>query len=208
MLVVLVPQFRAALAAKLGQEHPVIVHQPDVPVVLHHHVAVLEIVVGDAEAAQAGGGAAPPLGGQPTEHVRVVEVGFDEFTERHPLHPFHFDDGVPVAAGVYAAFQVLEMNEGGRQDADEVVAQLLVAALLVVGLAGKAAHRELLLPDSDRIDTAKLPEKTRGNPRRLTSTTADSSSVPLKQTPGFWTASVKSVRPGQAIGSPPDSPGR
>ena len=73
VLIVLVSQLRASLTAKLGQKHPVVVDQADAPVSLHHDVAVLQVVVGDAQAAQAGGRAPSPLGGDAPESGGLVE---------------------------------------------------------------------------------------------------------------------------------------
>ncbi len=67
VLVVLVSQLRASLAVKLRQKHAVVVDQADAPVSLHHDIAVLQIVVGDAQPPQARRRATTPLGGYAPE---------------------------------------------------------------------------------------------------------------------------------------------
>ena len=164
VLVVLVSQFRAAFAAKFGQEHPVIVHQPDIPVSLHHDVAMLQVVVGDAQPTQTGGRSAAPLGGDAPQGVRLVEPGADEFAQLLSSHPFHLDHGIPAAADADPAFQVLEVHKGWGEDVDQIVAQLVVASLLVAYLPGEAAHRKRVACDGYRIDASERAGEHQGHP--------------------------------------------
>ena len=118
VLVVLVSQFRAALTAKLRQIHPVVVDQPDAPVSLHHHVAMLQIVVGDAETPQAGGRTSAPLGGDAPECVRLAQPRTDEPAQKLSVHPLHPDYGAPVASKADSLFPVLEVDKGRWKDVE------------------------------------------------------------------------------------------
>jgi len=122
MLVVLVSQLRAALPSKPWQENPVIVDQTDISIPLHHHVTVLQVVVGNAQSTEAGGRTSTPLSGDTPDDLRLAELGADQFVQRLSVYPIHFDNGVPIASYVYSALDVLEMHEGLRKNIDQIVA--------------------------------------------------------------------------------------
>ena len=155
MLVVLVSQFGATLAAKLGQQHAVVVDEADAPVSLNHDIAVLQVIVCDAQPPQARGGAPTPLCGYPPERVRVVKPGADEPAQQLSVHPLHLDYGVPVSTEADSVCDVLEVDEGGREDVEQVVAQLAVAGLLVTYLTGKASNGKGAASCGYGIDTGE-----------------------------------------------------
>ena len=51
--------------------------------------------------------------------------------------------------------QELEVHEGRGEDVYEIFAQLVVTGLLVLHLAGEAAHRELAAPNRDGVDAGE-----------------------------------------------------
>ena len=132
----------AGFPKELGQIYAVVVNEAQPARFLDHDVAVLQVVVGDFKAAK--GSVDPaPTGGQAHDDVRPVEMTLDELVQPVALSPVHPDDGVPVALYPYAAFDVLETDKGLRPDSPEVFAQMAVALLLVLDLAGEAAHGDI-----------------------------------------------------------------
>ena len=78
VLVVPVAQFRAGFPSKLGQEYPIVVHQPDIASSQHHDIAVLQVVVSHFLLEQTAD-CPPPPGCYTLEGIRVVMVSVNEF---------------------------------------------------------------------------------------------------------------------------------
>ena len=111
MLEVLMPVFGTRLPCVLGQKHRVVVHQTKGAILLHHNVAVLQVVMCDIQRAE-GAHQPPPAGGYDLQAVGRVQVALDKLVHRLAVYPLHFDNGIPVTGDEDALFDVLELHEG------------------------------------------------------------------------------------------------
>ena len=142
---------------ELGQKHAVVVDETDAPISLDHDVAVLQVVVGDSQPSQACRWPTTPLGGYAPEGVRLVEPGTDEPAQQLAIDPFHLDYGVPVSTEADSMFDILEVDEGRREDVEQVAAQLAVAGLLVADLTSEASNGERSVSHRYGVDTGEGP---------------------------------------------------
>ena len=115
----------------------------------------------------------------------------DEPAQKLSVDPFHSDYRVPISTDVDSALDVLEVDEGWREDIEQIAAQFAVAGLLVTHFAGEASDGEGTVCHGHRIYACESPGEDEWHGALwLSDTCPGSSSVPLKHSRGFWTASL------------------
>ena len=142
VLVVAVSQLVGGEAGQARHEHAVVVDEAEVAARGHEDVAVLEVAVGHAGAAQLVDESGE-ASGEIRQRGAVPQVLFDVGKQRLALRPVHLHDREPLAPDEHAALLELEADapRAAAWQSAQVLVQLAVAAVHVVEPADEAAHR-------------------------------------------------------------------
>src|SRR5438876_9240869 len=149
MLEVLMPGFAAVARAHAGDKHAVVIDQLDLAVG-DHHVAVLNVAVGDTlelEKARNGG----KIGSRLFERARIVEVLVQPDAQRVTLDPIHSHDRKGLLADIDASLLEIEIDETSAGERVQLPGNRVVLLLDRRNLPVKATHSAFSARGGDRI---------------------------------------------------------